>query len=103
MNAMPETIPEEIAGENRGVEPVRLYKVIFLNDDRTTFEFVVWALISIFKKDPQTASRLTMEVHHQGSAHVDTLPREQAELRREQVHQAAGRDGFPFRCLIEPL
>ncbi|MHB8482888.1 MAG: ATP-dependent Clp protease adaptor ClpS, partial [Nitrospiria bacterium] len=46
--------------------------------------------------------RLMLKVHHTGSAHVATLPREQAEFRQGQVHEAAKKEGFPFRCVIEP-
>ncbi|HXN07204.1 MAG TPA: ATP-dependent Clp protease adaptor ClpS [Nitrospiria bacterium] len=81
----------------------RLYKVIFLNDEKTTYDFVARVLISLFGKDPDTAHRLTLEVHQKGSSHVDTLPLETAEFRQEQVHLAAKREGFPFRCVIEPV
>jgi ATP-dependent Clp protease adaptor protein ClpS len=102
MPVLPETRPEGTTFSDRKIEPVRLYKVILLDDNVTTFDFVIRVLISIFKKDHSTALKLTIEVHHNGSSHVTTLPREQAELRQAQVHDAARMEGFPFRCVIEP-
>jgi len=86
----------------RVVETIPPYKVIFLNDQVTTFDFVIRLLMTLFRKDHETALTLTHEVHNSGSCHVTTLPREQAELKQAQVHQAAHHEGFPFRCIIEP-
>ncbi|MBI3620894.1 MAG: ATP-dependent Clp protease adaptor ClpS [Nitrospirae bacterium] len=52
--------------------------------------------------DRVTAMRVMLEVHHTGSAVVAVLPMEEAELRQQQVHEAARAAGFPLRCLIEP-
>ena len=97
---LPGTIEE--TGNKTRVEKIPPYKVIFLNDDVTTMEFVVYVLIIIFKKDQETAFALMMEIHQQGSAVVDVLSFEEAEHRQTQVHSMAGREGFPLRCLIEP-
>ena len=78
------------------------YKVIFLNDDVTTMDFVIYVLIAVFKKDPTTAVELMLETHNTGAAVVDVLPLEEAELRQLQTHTAAHSAGFPLRCLIEP-
>ncbi|MFI5303855.1 MAG: ATP-dependent Clp protease adaptor ClpS [Nitrospiria bacterium] len=102
MTASPIALPETIPASDREIEMVRLYKVILLDDNVTTFEFVIRVLKSIFHKDQLTALKLTMEVHYDGSSHVVTLPKEQAELRQTQVHDAARLEGFPFRCVIEP-
>ena len=99
---LPDTIEETETGSKSRVEKIPPYKVIFLNDDITTMEFVVYVLITIFKKDQETAFLLMMEIHHQGSAVVDILSFEEAEHRQSQVHAMAGREGFPLRCLIEP-
>jgi ATP-dependent Clp protease adaptor protein ClpS len=102
MVASPNTLPDEKTESRTHIEAVRLYKVIFLDDAVTTFDFVVKLLMTLFKKERSIAVKLTLEVHHTKSSHVATLPREQAELRQTQVHDAARKAGFPFRCIIEP-
>jgi ATP-dependent Clp protease adaptor protein ClpS len=84
------------------VETIPPYKVIFLNDEVTTMEFVIYVLITVFKKDPTTAVELMLETHNTGAAIVDVLPLEEAELRQLQTHTAARSAGFPLRCVIEP-
>ncbi|MFY9270137.1 MAG: ATP-dependent Clp protease adaptor ClpS [Candidatus Manganitrophaceae bacterium] len=99
---LPAVLPDTREGTESRVEEIPLFKVILLDDDVTTMEFVVRILIQIFRKDPETAGRLMQEVHTQGAAHVATLSKEQAELKQEQVHARARAEGFPFRCVIEP-
>ena len=89
--------------EDYDVELIPRYKIIFLNDDVTTMDFVVKILIMVFKKDKMTAVRLMLKVHHNGAAIVDALPLEQAELRQQQTHSMAQKEGYPLRCIIEPV
>ena len=89
--------------EDSHIELIPRYKIIFLNDDVTTMDFVVKTLIMVFKKDKMTALRLMLEVHHNGAAVVDVLPLEQAELRQQQTHSMAQKEGYPLRCIIEPV
>jgi len=100
--AVPGTIEETDIEDATRVHRIPPYKVIFLNDDVTTMDFVIHVLITLFKKDIETAVRLMLEVHHLGSAVVDILPLEEAELRQHQVHEAARGARFPLRCVIEP-
>lgn len=83
-------------------ETIPPYKVIFLNDDVTTMDFVVLLLVGIFKKEASSAAQLMLEIHDSGAAVVDILPLEEAELRQEQTHSASRSAGFPLRCLVEP-
>ncbi len=99
---LPGVLPDSDVETGSEIEEIPPYKVILLDDDKTTMEFVVRILVRFFGKDPQTAYRLMLEVHTRGSSHVATLSKERAELRQEQVHAAARAEGFPFRCVIEP-
>ncbi len=97
---LPDTKTED--REDSHVEQIPPYKIIFLNDDVTTMDFVVEILTLVFKRDRRTAVRLMLEVHHKGSAVVDVLPLEQAEFRQQQTHSLARKAGYPLRCIIEP-
>ena len=98
---LPDTIHEK--DQKSTVKEIPLYKVIFLNDDLTSMDFVVYVLITIFKKDPESAARLMLEIHNTGAAIVDILPLEEAEFRQQQTHSTAHTAGFPLRCIIEPI
>jgi ATP-dependent Clp protease adaptor protein ClpS len=77
------------------------WKVLLLNDDRTTFQFVIDLLQTLFHKPHQEAVRLTHEIHNTGSALITTTSRERAELYVEQVTSLARPRGFPLTATIE--
>ncbi len=78
-----------------------LYKVILLNDDYTTMDFVVEILETVFLKRPAEAHRLMMLVHTQGSAVCGVYPHEIAETKVGLVEDLAGQHGFPLRATLE--
>jgi len=79
-----------------------MYKVILLDDDVTTIEFVVELIVSLFRKPRDEAVRLTNEVHNSGSAIITITSLERAELYVEQVRSMARPRGFPLTATIEP-
>ena len=79
----------------------KLYKVILLNDDYTTFDFVIEILQKIFNKTQQEAINLTFKVDREGSAIVGIYPYEIAEMKVHQVHTIARSVGYPLRARIE--
>ncbi len=80
----------------------QLYKVLLLNDDYTTMEFVVEVLESIFNKQPAEAFRIMMAVHTQGKGLCGLYPHEVAETKVEAVVARARDNGFPLRAAMEP-
>ncbi|MDF1699980.1 MAG: ATP-dependent Clp protease adaptor ClpS [Planctomycetota bacterium] len=78
------------------------WKVLLLDDDHTTFEFVIWLLMSLFRKPRLEAIELTYEIHQSGAALVAVANLERAELYVEQVHSLARPRGFPLTAEIEP-
>jgi len=81
----------------------KLYKVILLNDDYTTFDFVIEILKTIFKKNEEEAINLTLQVDREGSAAVGIYPYEIAQMKVEQTHTLARSAGFPLRVKIEEV
>ena len=78
------------------------WKVILLNDDVTTFQFVTQLLQSLFHKPHPEAVRLTREIHETGSALITVTSFEHAELYVQQVRSLARPRGFPLTATIEP-
>ena len=80
---------------------IPMFHVVLYNDDYTTFDFVIMILMKIFKKSEPEASQITLNVHKKGKGIAGTYPREIAETKVAQVHQAASQAGFPLRAGIE--
>ena len=86
--------------QTRKQEPTR-YKVILLNDDYTTMEFVVRVLETVFQKSPAEAFRIMMQVHVHGNGLAGVYPWEVAETKVETVTSMARHAEFPLRATIE--
>ena len=78
-----------------------LYKIIYINDEVTSMNFVVSSLISYFNYNEDTATTLTENIHHQGSAVVAVLPYEIAEQKGIEVTLDARSKGFPLQVKVE--
>ena len=79
-----------------------LYKVLLLNDDYTTMDFVIEVLETIFNKQPAEAFRIMMMVHTQGKGLCGLYPYEIAETKVEAVINRARDNGFPLKAAMEP-
>ncbi|HET7697309.1 MAG TPA: ATP-dependent Clp protease adapter ClpS [Vicinamibacterales bacterium] len=79
-----------------------LFKVLLLNDDYTTMDFVVEILETVFNKAPAEAYRIMMAVHTQGQGLCGVYPYEVAETKVATVVDLARGNGFPLRATMEP-
>lgn len=78
-----------------------MFKVIYINDELTSMEFVVRTLIDHFHYTTDTASNITTGIHESGSAVVAVLPYEIAEQKGIEVTMEARTEGFPLQVKIE--
>ena len=79
-----------------------LYKVLLLNDDYTTMDFVVEVLENVFNKAPVEAYRIMMAVHTQGKGLCGVYPYDIAETKVQTVTDLARDNGFPLKATMEP-
>jgi ATP-dependent Clp protease adaptor protein ClpS len=86
---------------NHALQEPPMYKIIYMNDDVTTMEFVVNSLIEYFNYNPDTATGLTKDIHDQGSAVVAVLPYEIAEQKGIEVTLDARSQGYPLQVKVE--
>lgn len=77
------------------------FKVIYVNDNVTTIDFVVDSLVSIFMHDTETAEAIAGHIHELGSAVVAVLPYEMAEQKGVEATQLARDSGFPLLIKLE--
>jgi ATP-dependent Clp protease adaptor protein ClpS len=83
------------------IKPPSEYNVIYVNDDLTTFEFVMETLTAIFDYSLNDAEDMTRKIHDEDSAVVATLPYEIAEQKGIEVTLLARQNGFPLRIKVE--
>ena len=82
-------------------EPKR-FRVIFINDEVTTMEFIVEVLKNIFNYEEEDAQALTMRIHTEGSGVVAVYPYELAEQKGIETTMLARNNGFPLQVKLEP-
>jgi ATP-dependent Clp protease adaptor protein ClpS len=84
------------------VQTPSMFRVIYINDDVTTVDFVIDTLLMIFQYEQEQAEMTTMEIHAQGSAVVAVMPYEMAEQKGVEVTLLARASGFPLQVRLEP-
>jgi ATP-dependent Clp protease adaptor protein ClpS len=79
-----------------------MYRVVYLNDNQTTYEFVVESLMQYFDYTVETAQTITADIHDAGSACVAVLPYEIAEQKGIEVTMLARAQSYPLQVRVEP-
>ncbi|AZV93528.1 ATP-dependent Clp protease adapter ClpS [Kerstersia gyiorum] len=95
------TVVAPPAPAEQKVGPPPLYQVILLNDDYTPMEFVVEVLQKFFGKGMEEATRIMLQVHHEGRAVCAIYPRDIAATRVAQVSRYARTHQHPLQCVME--
>lgn len=79
-----------------------MFRVVYLNDNVTTIEFVIDSLIEYFDYTSETAQKITTDIHEAGSACVAVLPFEIAEQKGIEVTANARMQSYPLQIKLEP-
>jgi len=93
-------IIEQIISEKKNDEP-KLYKLILLNDDFTTMDFVVKILIMFLNKTNAQAYSLMLKVHNEGSAVCGLYPIDVAKTIQSKIHNFSSINHQPLKCIIK--
>lgn len=80
----------------------RMFKVLLLNDDYTTMDFVIMILEDVFYKSREEAVRIMMHVHQKGKGVCGIYSRDIAESKVQQVIEIAKDYDHPLQCTLEP-
>lgn len=83
------------------LQPPKLWKVVFLNDDKTPMDLVILLLTSIFKHNDDRAREITMEVHNTGSGIAGVYTFEIAEQLGLEATKIARANGSPLKIQVE--
>jgi len=87
---------------NTDLKEPPMFKVVYLNDNQTSMDFVIESLIEYFDYRPETAEQITIDIHETGSACVAVLPYEIAEQKGIEVTMSARAQSFPLQIKLEP-
>ena len=91
-----------ITRTKKAIKEPPLYRVIYINDNTTTMEFVVGSLVEFFDYTVETATQLTVGIHENGQATVAVLPFEIAEQKGTEVTASAREQEYPLQIKLEP-
>ena len=83
------------------IEPPKDYKIIYLNDDVTTYEFVIESLTNIFQYEDEEAEHKALVINEEGASVVAVLPFEVAEQKGVEVLLSARNQGYPLEVKLE--
>lgn len=93
--AAPATVEKPGTVESVDTRPERLWNVIVWNDPINLMSYVTFVFQKLFGYSLQHATRLMLEVHHQGRSLVATVEREKAEYYVGRLH------GFGLQATLE--
>jgi ATP-dependent Clp protease adaptor protein ClpS len=101
---MPDIEVIEKVNETIMVQIPKMYKVILLNDNTTTFDFVIEVLIRIYHKSVDDAIEITKAIHLTGQG-VAGAPytKEVAEEKTLETISFSRANGFPLTAVFEEL
>jgi ATP-dependent Clp protease adaptor protein ClpS len=86
---------------NAEIKEPPMFKVIYLNDNQTSMEFVVASLVEFFDYTEETAASITLDIHNLGAATVAVLPYEIAEQKGVEVTMSARANNYPLQLRLE--
>ena len=85
------------------IESGLLSEVRLLNDDYTTWEFVMYVLEWVFGKDLETATRIMLEIHNEGVGACGIYPHHVADAKVTEVLDLARQHQHPLQCVRERI
>jgi len=86
------------------VKEPSMYKVLLHNDDKTTFEFVIQVLVTVFHRSIEEALELTQDIHNNGRGIAGApYTREVADEKISETVLLARANGFPLTATCEEL
>jgi ATP-dependent Clp protease adaptor protein ClpS len=97
----PQTGGEVLEKRREKTKRPEVFKVVLLNDDYTTMDFVVRVLQTVFNKPRDEANRIMLQVHINGRGVCGSYTYEIAETKVSAVHGMARENGFPLMATIE--
>ena len=80
--------------------PLKMFDVIFFNDDYTPMDFVIRLLSEVFKHNLPDSTVIMLRVHNEGSSVVGTFTYEVAETKKDICLYNAEQNNYPLRVEV---
>jgi ATP-dependent Clp protease adaptor protein ClpS len=97
---VPNKIEYELDIDAELKEPKK-YKVVLLNDNYSTMDFVIDILRTIFRKSLNESEGIMLNIHNNGKAVCGIYTHEIASTKVAQVKHNAKKAGFPLKAILE--
>ena len=81
----------------------KMSKVIMLNDDYTTMDFVVKILMDVFNKNELEAKEIMFSIHNNGRGVCGIYPYDIAYTKANIAKKKSKNAGYPLRILVENI
>jgi len=93
---------EEVSFESEdALSEVKRYKVVLLNDDFTSMDFVVEVLMELFDHTVDSAINIMLQIHRSGRGVCGLYTYEVAETKISQVEKRARENEYPLKAIME--
>ena len=83
------------------LEEPKKYKVLLLNDDFSTMDFVIEILTKVFRKSLEESETIMLNIHNNGKEICGVYTKEIAFTKVAQVKSMARKAKFPLKAIAE--
>ena len=83
------------------IEEPKKYKVLLLNDDYSTMDFVIEVLSKVFRKTEKESTNIMLNIHNNGKDVCGVYTHEISATKLAQVQTMAKNQGFPLKAIME--
>ena len=83
------------------IKKPNFFKLILLNDDFTTMDFVVKILVMFLNKSNLEANFLMLKIHNEGSAICGVFPKDVAVTIQNKIHNFSKINKQPLKCIVK--
>jgi len=83
------------------IEEPKMYKVILLNDDYSTMDFVIEVLMKVFRKTLEQSTVIMLNIHNNGKEVCGVYTHEIALTKSAQVRNMARARNFPLKAIVQ--
>ncbi len=85
------------------IKKPKQYGVYLLNDDYTTYDFVIFICEELFNKNKNEGLQIAIEIDKEQKALAGIYSKEIAELKKSLVEDYAEKEGFPFSAMVREI